>query len=138
MLSVIRTGNVPSALTENMQASINRGLQSGMGSMLNSLGNRGVVNSSITGSGISDLSQKAANAMQDGSLNIFNSVLGGYQNAAGGYQNAAQGYSGIGTQAFENAGAMLTPAYTMWKDAQTLYDNREDFDTVVRQKSGKK
>jgi hypothetical protein len=44
----------------------------------------------------------------------------------------------VGNQAFQNAGASLMPAYNFWKDWQGSYDGREDFDTVVNQKQGKK
>lgn len=138
MLELLRTGNVPSPLIDNMQGSVNRGLQSGMGEMLNSLGNRGVLNSSITGSGISGLSQKAANAMQDGYLNTFNSLINGYKGSSDSILGTAQGLSGIGNQAFTNAGAMLMPAFNLWERAQTLNDTTEDFDTVVSQGGGKK
>ena len=131
MFDMARTGNIPQGFRDNAMATINRGLQSGMGDMLNSLGNRGVLNSSITNTGISGLGTKAANAFQDSFLNSFNSLLGGYQ-------GAAQGYSGIGNQAFQNAGAALMPAYNFWKDWQSSYDGKEDFDTVVSQRSGKK
>jgi hypothetical protein len=138
LMNLLETGNIPAPLMENMQGSVNRGLQSGMGAMLNSLGNRGVLNSSITGGGISDLSQKAANAMQDGYLNTFNSLVNGYKGGADSILGTVQGLSGLGQQAFTNAGAMLMPAYNMWEKAQSLYDGREDFDTVVTQKKGKK
>jgi hypothetical protein len=137
-MNILTTGNLPAPLIENMQGSINRGLQSGMGSMLGSLGTRGVLNSSITGSGINNLSQNAANAMQSGYLDTFNSVINGYKGSSESLLGTAQGLSNVGSQAWTNAGAMLMPAYNMWKDAQSSYDNREDFDTVVTQKKGKK
>jgi hypothetical protein len=222
MLGVTRTGNIPSALTDNMNASVNKELQSGMGSMLNSLGGRGVLNSSITGTGINGLAGNAADAYANNYLNAYNSVLGGYgsslqgaqgnaqldlsgmqqtqsamgnqlsgiqtgfggvqtglsgiqtglsgvgtgmtgvQNSLSGVQSglsgvqsgaanaqnswqaglqgmrgAAGAYGDVGSNAFTNAGAQLMPAYNLWKDAQTLYNNREDFDTVVSQSGGK-
>jgi len=149
MMGLAESGNVSQSLMDNATASVNRGLQTGMGGMLNSLGNRGVLNSSITGQGISRLGQQAANSLQDNYLNIFNSQLGGYGQALQGAQGnltagtqgllgAANAYGGMGTQAFTNAGAQLMPAYNMWKDAQTLYNGHEDFDTVVNQSKGKK
>jgi hypothetical protein len=141
LMELLKTGKVPQAMEDAATGSINRGLKSGMGEMLNSLGSRGVVNSSITGSGVSNLSSKAANAFQDAYLNNFNAMSSGYQGAMQGAQGnaaaqvgAGNALMGAGTQAFENAGAMLTPAWSLWKDAQTLYNGKEDFDTVVTQK----
>lgn len=142
MLGVIDSGEIPAALTERMNAAVNKDMQSGMGSMLNSLGGRGVINSSITGQGVSRLGQQAADAFNKNYLSAFNSVLSGYGSALQGSQGntqsllgAAQGYAGIPGAAFENAGASLMPAYNFWKDWQSSYDNREDYDTVVTQKS---
>ena len=95
----------------------------------------------LTGSGISNLGTKAANAFQDAYLNNFNALSGGYQGAMQGAQGNAAAQVGVGNalmgagdQAFSNAGAMLTPAWNLWKDMQTLYNGKEDFDTVVTQR----
>jgi hypothetical protein len=79
---LLATGNIPTALEDRYMESINRGLKTGMGSMLNDLAGRGVINSSMGTSGISRLGQQAADAFNDNYLNTFNSVLGGYQNNA--------------------------------------------------------
>jgi len=52
MLGVTRSGNIPSGLSNALNASVNKELQGSMGNMLNSLSGRGVLNSSITGQGI--------------------------------------------------------------------------------------
>ena len=210
MMGVVRSGEVPAALTDRMNQSVTKDLQSGMGSMLNSLGSRGVLNSSITSHGTSRLAQQAAEAYNKNYLNAFNSVINGYSqglqgaqgntanllggvnalgngisalgsgvNALGGLANTyigganalssganainnsvgalgsvANAYAGganalsgganalsnamgaignIPAQSYENITAALMPAYNMWKTWQSLYDNREDFDTVVQQ-----
>ena len=140
MLGVVRSGAVPSALTDAANASVNKGLKSGMGSMLNSLAGRGVVNSSITSKGINGLAQNAADAMITNYLNAFNSVINGYAQGLQGGQNNAAGLLGgvnalgnIPTQAYENATAQIMPAFNFWKAWQNSYDNREDYDTVVKQ-----
>lgn len=210
MLGVVRSGNVPQAMTDRMNQSVTKDLQSGMGSMLNSLGSRGVLNSSITSQGTSRLAQQAAEAYNKNYLNAYNSVVNGYAqglqgaqgnaantlggvnalssgigavgsglnalsnaaatylgganaltnnagtylgganamtNAAGNFTNAANALSGtlnaisgganvmgnIPGQAYENATAGLMPAFNMWKTWQTLYNNSEDYDTVVQQ-----
>jgi hypothetical protein len=106
--------------------------------MLSSHANRGVINSSVTGAGINNLSSNAADAYNKNYLSALNSVMSGLGSTLQGSQANAQtllgtasGYDNIPDTAFSNAGAMLMPAYNMWDKAQTLYDNREDFDTVV-------
>ena len=140
MMNVVRTGAVPSALTDAANASVNKGLQSGMGSMLNSLGNRGVVNSSITSKGINGLAQNAADAMNANYLNAYNSVINGYAHGLNGAQGntsallgAANAVGNVPTQAYEGASAALMPAFNFWKAWQNSYDNREDYDTIVKQ-----
>ena len=60
--NIARTGNIPSSITNALNASVNQGLQSSMGSMLNNLAQRGVLNSSVTTAGTNQLSQAAADA----------------------------------------------------------------------------
>jgi len=140
MMNVVRTGAVPTALTDAANASVMKGLNGSMGSMLNSLGNRGVVNSSITSKGINNLSQNAADAMNANYLNAYNSVINGYAHGLGGAQNntaslinGANAAGNIPSQAYEGVSAGLMPAFNFWKAWQNSYDNREDYDTVVKQ-----
>jgi hypothetical protein len=79
---LLATGNIPAALEARFMDTINRGTKSGMGNLLNDMAKRGVVNSSITGQGIDQLSKNAAQAYNDNYLETFNSVLGGYQGNA--------------------------------------------------------
>ena len=137
---IARTGNIPSTVTNNLNASVNKELQSGMGTMLNNLASRGVVNSSITGQAINNLSQQAADAYNKNYLNAYNATINGLGTAMQGQQaNTSalmQGIAGLGAipgQAYESAGASLSPAFNLWKAWQNSYDNREDYDTVVKQ-----
>ena len=84
--NVARTGNIPSAVTNNLNASVNQGLKSSMGSMLSNLASRGVVNSSITGQGINNLSQNAADAYNRNYLNAYNATINGLGTALQGQQ----------------------------------------------------
>ena len=140
LASIARTGNIPSTLTNNMNASVNKELQSGIGTMLNNLATRGVVNSSIMSQGVNNLSQQAADAYSKNYLNAYNSVLGGLGSAMQGQQSnsnallaAVNALGNIPSQAYEGAGAGITPAFNLWKALQASYDNREDYDTVVQQ-----
>ena len=140
MLGVIRTGNVPNVLIDNANASVNKGLKQGMGSMLDSLSGRGVLNSSITSKGVSDLSQHAADAMNANYLNAYNSVLNGYAqglqgNASntGALLNSINSLGNIPSQQTAGMMNLIMPGYNMWKDWQNMYYGHEDYDTVVQQ-----
>ena len=140
LFGVLQSGEIPSSITDKLNAGVTKDLQSSMGSMLNNLSKRGVLNSSITSQGTSRLGQQAADAFNKNYLNAFNSVISGYGSALQGAQGNAssllQGISAMGSlpsQAFEGAYAGLKPAYNFWKDWQNSYDSREDYDTVVQQ-----
>lgn len=91
--NVARTGNIPSALTDRLNASVNQSLQSGLGSMLNGLASRGVVNSSIASQGINNLSQSAADAYNRNYMSAYQAVLGGLGSALQGQQTSANAYA---------------------------------------------
>lgn len=141
MLGVTRTGNIPTALTNNMNAAVNKELQGGMGNMLNSLAGRGVLNSSITGQGISRLGQQAADAFNKNYLTAYNTVLNGYGQALQGAQNntasalsALNALGSIPSQSYEGAYAGLMPAFNFWKNWEQFQNSRpEEYDTIVQQ-----
>ena len=143
MTGVVSTGKIPTAMTDNMNASVNNALKSSMGDLLNNLAARGVLNSSVTSSGINNLSDSAANAYSQNYLNAYNSVLSGYGSALQGAQNntntlmsSINAIGQIPTQAYAGATAGLTPAMSMWQNWQNSYDGRTDYDTVVTHKKG--
>ena len=138
--NIARTGNIPSGVSDRLNSSVNQDLQKSMGSMLNNLGQRGVLNSSITSAGINQLSQDAADAFNRNYMTAYQAALSGLGMGLQGTQNntasllSALGAVGnIPAQTYEALGAQLTPAFNLWKNWQSSYDNREDYDTVVRQ-----
>ena len=140
IINTTESGNIPSGLTNSLNASVNKELQGSMGNMLNGLAGRGVLNSSITGQGISRLGQQAADAFNKNYLTAYNSVLNGYNSALQGSQGNTQqllsGISALGqmpSTAYENAYAQVMPAFNLWKAWQNSYDGREDYDTIVKQ-----
>ena len=142
MSSMLSSGELPSGITDKLNAGVTKNLQDSMGSMLNNLSSRGVLNSSITSQGTSRLGQQAANAFNNNYLNAFNSVMNGYSQGLQGAQgntnsllNSINALGQIPSQAYQGAYAGITPAYNLWKDWQNSYDSREDYDTVVGQKS---
>ena len=140
MANMARTGNIPSGLANSMNASINQELQGSMGTMLNNLASRGVVNSSIMSQGVNNLSKQAADAYNRNYLTAYQAALSGMGSALQGTQNstntlvsAANAMGKIPEQAYESAGAGITPAFNLWKALQSSYDNRTDYDTVIEQ-----
>lgn len=141
MLKVNETGEIPMGLANNMNSIVNKELQGSMGNMLNSLSGRGVLNSSITGQGISRLGEQAADAYNKNYLTAFNSVMNGYGSALSGAQNnTSQLMSTIGSlgnipsTVYDNAFAGLMPVFNFWKTWQGLENSKpETYDTVVKQ-----
>ena len=72
MLHVNETGEIPTGLANNLNSIVNKELQGSMGTMLNDLSGRGVLNSSIIGQGISRLGQQAADAYNKNYLTAYN------------------------------------------------------------------
>lgn len=56
-------GILPSAYQQNMENAIRSGVNNTMGSTLNSLGSRGILNSSVTNKAMNDISKNAADTM---------------------------------------------------------------------------
>lgn len=162
MRDVSTTGVIPQAITDNMNYSIMRALDKSMGSNLNDMGNRGVINSSVMNRSVNAMSDSAADAYSKNYLSAYDSVLGGLANTIntnkgvfdsrsaainnqinankGVYDSEVQGLN-TATNTFLDAPTKLwqgfqqqfNPAYTFWKDWQGSYDGKEDYDTVVHQ-----
>ncbi|MBQ7594095.1 MAG: hypothetical protein IJU48_07065, partial [Synergistaceae bacterium] len=141
LTNVTKTGNIPTGVSDRLNESVNKGLQSSMGNMLNGLANRGVVNSSITSQGVNNLSQAAADAYNRNYLSAYQSVIGGLGSALQGSQNNTasllSGMSALGNipaQAYEGVAAQLMPAFNLWSQWQNFYQNDDPYDTIVTQK----
>ena len=141
IINVTETGEIPTGLASNLNAIVNKELKNGMGSMLTDLSGRGVLNSSITGQGISRLGEQAADAYNKNYLTAYNSVINGYNSALNGAQNntsqlisTMDALGNLPSQSFENAYAGLTPIFNFWKTWQSLENSKpETYDTVVKQ-----
>ena len=81
-VSGLINGELPSAYQQNMENSIKSGVQNSMGTLLTDLGNRGVLNSSVTDKGIADINDSASQAMTNAYTNNIGllSQLYGQQN----------------------------------------------------------
>ena len=91
--NMLATGEIPAGLMNALQANVDRGLKQGMGSSLNNLASRGVLNSSVTNKGLMDMSQAAGDALNRGYLDAFNSAMSGYQGNAGTAANAGRSFA---------------------------------------------
>ena len=141
IVNVTESGEIPTGLASNLNSIVSKELNNSMGGMLNDLSGRGVINSSITGQGISRLGQQAADAYNKNYLTAYNAVINGYNSALRGTQgNTSQLVSTLNalgntpTQAYESAYSEIMPAFNFWKTWQSLENSKpEMYDTVVKQ-----
>lgn len=106
-LQGLANGELPQNYIDNMQQTINAGVNNSMGSLLNNLGASGVLNSSVTSKGIQDINNAAANAM----ANAYNSNISQVSNIYGNLLNNA------GTEITTAAAAQeaaQNPALNLW------------------------
>ena len=101
-------GQLPTAYQQNMQDIINRGVQSTAGNYINSLGQRGVLNSSVTNQAMKDVSDSAANSM----TNAYTQNMGLLSQLAG--QQTDQATAGITAGAAAQEAAQQ-PAINLWQ-----------------------
>ena len=135
---IARNGTIPTNISNTLNASVNQGLQNSMGTMLNNLASRGVLNSSVTTAGTNQLAQAAADSYNRNYLTAYQTVLNGLgQGLQGSQGNLTSLLSTLGTvgsipsQAYNNVGAQLQSPYTFWKDWQNFYQTDEPYDTIV-------
>lgn len=96
----LQQGILPDNYTQNMTDSVKSGVQNTLGTALNSLGNRGVLNSSVTSSALNDIDKNVANTM------------------AQQYQNNIATQSQLANQQIQNATAGITASAGAQEAAQ--------------------
>lgn len=79
-------GNLPPAYQQNMEKSISSALNNTMGKTISNLGNRGILNSSVTSSALNDIEKNAADSVAQQYQNNINQV----ENLTGKQANTAQ------------------------------------------------
>lgn len=85
-ISNLSQGNIPAAYQENMEKSIQSGVQNSVGNLLGDLGARGVVNSSVMDTGLKGINDSAANTMAQqwgNTISQLQSLYGQQIDAAG-------------------------------------------------------
>jgi hypothetical protein len=73
------SGNLPTSFSTARQTALNNDLQGTVGSAINNLGNRGILNSSVTNSALNGISQNAANTLANNyttDINTYSNILG--------------------------------------------------------------
>lgn len=103
----LQQGILPESYTQNMTDSIRSGVTNTVGSALNSLGNRGVLNSSVTNSALNDIDKNVANTMAQ---QFQNNIATQSQLAGQQIQNATAGT----TASAANQEAAQQPALNLW------------------------
>lgn len=103
----LATGQLPAQYQANMEASLQRGVQNTMGSTLNDLASRGVLNSSVTNKAMSDMSKGVSDTMAEQYQNNIGTLNGLYG------QQSALATSGIQAGAAAQEAAQA-PALSLW------------------------
>lgn len=78
-LAGLVNGELPQAYTDNMTQAVQSGVQNSVGNLINTMGNKGIINSSVTNQGLNDISQNVANTMANNYTNNIQ-TLGGLAN----------------------------------------------------------
>lgn len=111
IMSGLLSGDLPSAYAQNRQKALQSDLDATMGSTLSSLADRGIINSSVAGQAMNDISKNAANALaanytndMGAAANLANSAYNNQLNGMNGRAGLLSGLysgelSGIGQQA---------------------------------------
>lgn len=103
----LANGQLPTAYLNNMQQAIQRGVQNTYGNLLNQSANNGVLNSSVTSSGLNDISKNVSNTMAQQYSNNINQVSNLNNN------NINNATAGITTAASAQEAAQR-PALNLW------------------------
>lgn len=108
IVSGLQSGELPQAYIDNMTNAINSGVQNTVGNAINSLGSRGVLNSSVTNKALGDISQNVSDTMAQ----QYNQNIGTMS------QLANQQLSGANAGIVTSAGAQeasQSPALSLWQ-----------------------
>lgn len=100
-------GKLPQEYLNNMSAAIQSGLQNSQGKLINQLGNSGVLNSSVTGEALNDMSKNVSDTMANSYMNNISAL----SNLYGNQLNSATAGT---TAAAANQEAAQSPAFNAW------------------------
>ena len=103
----LTNGVLPTAYTDSMKSAIQSTLDNTIGSTMNDLSNRGVLNSSVTSTAMNDITKDAADTTAKNYTNNISS-LGTL------YNNQISNVNAATTAAAANQEAAIEPATTLW------------------------
>lgn len=106
-LTGLANGQLPTAYLQNMQDAIQSGVQNTYGNLLNQSANNGVLNSSVTSTGLNDISKNVADTMANSFTNNIGTLGNLYNNQI---NNATAGI----TTAAAGQEAAQAPALSLW------------------------
>ena len=106
-VSGLINGELPQAYQDNMAASVQSGVQNSVGNMINGLGSRGILNSSVTQKGLNDIDKNVSDTMAQQYSNNINTLSGLYG------QQVSNATQGLTTTAAAQEAAQQ-PALNLW------------------------
>lgn len=95
IMSGLLSGDLPSAYAQNRQKALQSDLDATMGSTLSSLADRGIINSSVAGQAMNDISKNAANSLASSYTNDMNTAAGLANNSYNNQLNGLNGRAGL-------------------------------------------
>ena len=112
---------------DNTKQGIENAYARNVGTDLNNLAARGVLNSSVTSRALEGQARAAAEAIANNYNNAANMYLSNYISGANAANDAGRAQSDLVTGAYTNALAGVMPAYNYWKDMTNAYlgDDRD-------------
>ena len=108
IVSGLQSGQLPEAYVQNMTDAISRGVNNTVGNAINSLGGRGILNSSVTNKALGDISNSVSDTMAQQYTNNIGTMS----------QLANQQLSGANAGIVTSAGAQeaaQAPALSLWQ-----------------------
>jgi hypothetical protein len=137
IVSGLQSGQLPEAYVQNMTDAISRGVNNTVGNAINSLGSRGVLNSSVTNKALGDIS----NSVSDTMAQQYNQNIGTMSQLAG--QQLDSATAGITASAGAQEAAQQ-PALNLWNASlglqgsgnQVLGNIAGKYGTRVQQNNG--
>jgi hypothetical protein len=136
------SGNLPSQYAANRQAALQTDLDNTIGSSINSLANRGVLNSSVTNKSLQGISNSVADTLAKNYTSDINTVSGLLGQQANQAQNALQGNAQAQqasyfqpSQLFDYAQGQYAPASNLFN---TMYSGRMGSGGTTTTQSGGK
>ena len=114
----LANGELPTNYTNNMADAVRSGVTNTVGTAINSLGNRGVLNSSVTNKAMNDIENNVADTMAQSYTNNINTLSGIYNNASNDLINGSNVANNTYNNQISNATSGITTAAAAQEAAQ--------------------